>query len=67
MGLSQEKHFQNYHRVLNRAVWSNRAVSQVLLQMLVGVFAPQGPLVMGLDDTIERRRGEKIERERYLS
>ena len=60
MGLSQEKHFQNYHRVLNRAVWSNRAVSQVLLQMLVGVFAPQGPLVMGLDDTIERRRGEKI-------
>src|SRR4028119_1359994 len=60
MGLSQEKHFQNYHRVLNRAVWSSRAVSRVLLQMLVKVFASQGPLVMGLDDTIERRRGEKI-------
>lgn len=60
MGLSQEKHFQNYHRVLNRAVWSSRAVSRVLLQMLVSVFASQGPLVMGLDDTIERRRGEKI-------
>lgn len=60
MGLSQEKHFQNYHRVLNRAVWSSRAVSRVLLQMLVSVFASVGPLVMGLDDTIERRRGEKI-------
>lgn len=60
MGLSQSEHFQNYHRVLNRTVWSSRAVSQVLLQMLIGIFAPQGPLVMGLDDTIERRRGEKI-------
>lgn len=50
----------NYHRVLNRAVWSSRAVSQVLLQLLISIFAPQGPLVMGLDDTIERRRGEKI-------
>ena len=26
MGLSQEQHFQNYHRVLNRAVWSNLAL-----------------------------------------
>jgi hypothetical protein len=60
MGLSQEKHFQNYHRVLNRAVWSSLAVSRVLLGMLLTAFAPTGPLVMGLDDTIERRRGEKI-------
>lgn len=60
MGLSQEKHFQNYHRVLNRAVWSPRAVSLVLLKMLVTTFTPTGPIVMGLDDTIERRRGEKI-------
>jgi hypothetical protein len=28
--------------------------------MLVSIFAPAGPLVMGLDDTIERRKGEKI-------
>jgi hypothetical protein len=25
MGLSAERHFQNYHRVLNRAVWSCRS------------------------------------------
>ena len=27
MGLSADKHFQNYHRVLNRAAWSSLAVS----------------------------------------
>ena len=30
MGLSQEKHFQNYHRVLNRAVWSGLEISRIL-------------------------------------
>src|SRR5215203_2126821 len=60
MGLSQEKHFQNYHRVLNRAVWSGLAAGQVLLSLLVSTFAPTGTIVLGLDDTIERRRGEKI-------
>lgn len=60
MGLSAEKHFQNYHRVLNRAVWSSLEASRLLLGMLVTAFAPFGPIVMGLDDTIERRRGAKI-------
>lgn len=60
MGLSEEKHFQNYHRVLSRAVWSSRAASQVLLKQLVAAFAPTGVLVMGLDDTIERRKGKQI-------
>lgn len=31
MGLDAEKHFQNYHRVLNRAQWSNLEVSNLLL------------------------------------
>jgi len=60
MGKSQEKHFQNYHRVLSRARWSGLAASQLLLSLLVSTFAPTGTIVMGLDDTIERRRGEKI-------
>jgi len=60
MGLSQEVHFQNYHRVLNRAVWSSRKLSQFLLTLLVWTFAPTGPLVLGLDDTLERRRGARI-------
>jgi hypothetical protein len=60
MGLSQERHFQNYHRVLNRTAWSCRHASLILLHLLVTVFAPSGPLVLGLDDTIERRWGPKI-------
>jgi DDE superfamily endonuclease len=60
MGLSADKHFQNFHRVLNRAVWSSREASRVLLGLLVTAFAVFGPVVLGLDDTIERRRGAKI-------
>jgi hypothetical protein len=60
MGLGHLSHFQNYHRVLNRAVWSSRQASGLLLLLLVQVLAPFGPLVLGLDDTLERRRGAKI-------
>ena len=60
MGLSQERHFQNYHRVLNRAVWSNLILSLVLLRLLLDAFLSSGPVLIGIDETIERRRGEKI-------
>jgi len=60
MGLSEEKLFQNYHRVLNRARWLPLAASRLLLQLLIEAFAPEGDLIFGIDDTIERRRGEKI-------
>jgi DDE superfamily endonuclease len=60
MGLQEELHFYNYHRVLNRAVWSSLAASRGLLGLLVTAFAPTGVLVMGLDDHIERRWGERI-------
>ena len=61
MGLSQERQFQNYHRVLNRAKWSSHKLSRILLQLLVRTFvAPDEPVVLGLDDHIERRRGAKI-------
>jgi hypothetical protein len=61
VGLGSEPHFQNYHRVLNRARWSRRAASRILLRLLVESFAPSGPLLVGLDDTIERRWGKKIQ------
>ena len=61
MGLGDERQFQNYHRVLNRARWSSRELSRRLLWMLVEAFVPvDGPVVVGLDETIERRRGAKI-------
>ena len=60
MGLSQERQFQAYHRVLNRAIWSSRALSHTLLKLLVQTFVPSGPIICGLDPTVERRRGAKI-------
>jgi DDE superfamily endonuclease len=60
MGKSQDAPFQNYHRVLNRAVWSSLAAGQILLGLLISAFSLRGPIVLGLDDTIERRRGDKI-------
>ena len=52
--------FARYHRVLNRARWSARAAAEVLLGLLVAAFAPSGPVVIGVDDTLERRWGKRI-------
>jgi hypothetical protein len=61
MGLSTERQFQNYHRVLNRATWSSYALSRILLHLLIRTFVPDDAVVVvGLDETIERRRGGTI-------
>ena len=61
MGLSEEQQFQNYHRVLNRAKWSALAASRILLGLIVCVFVGMGaPLVIGADETLERRKGNEI-------
>jgi hypothetical protein len=59
-GHTHDPHFQNYHRVLNRDRWSCHKAAALLLKLLVAAFAPAGPLVVGLDETLERRKGEKI-------
>ena len=61
MGLSNEAQFQNYHRVLNRDKWSSYVLSRILLRLLLRAFLPpDAPVLVGLDDHIERRRGNKI-------
>ena len=61
MGLSGERQFQNYHRVLNRASWSSLRASQILLRLLVAAFVAVGaPVIVAADDTLERRRGKRI-------
>lgn len=61
MGLSQERQFQNYHRVLNRAHWSSLKVSRILLGLLVATFvAADMPIIVAADETLERRRGKNI-------
>lgn len=53
--------------MLNRAAWSSLALSRVLLERLIMAFAPLGDVVFGLDDTIERRRGDQDQSQRDLS
>ncbi|MEM7788025.1 MAG: transposase [Bacteroidota bacterium] len=52
--------FSAYHRVLSRARWSCLDAARVLLGLLVGRFVPEGPIIVGCDDTIERRWGPTI-------
>jgi hypothetical protein len=59
-GLRRERRFTNYHRILNRVSWEARTAARLLLSLLVAAFAPAGPVVLGIDDTIERRRGKRI-------
>jgi hypothetical protein len=61
MGLATERRFTNYHRVLNRATWSARQGSRILLELLITLLVPAGAtIVLGADDTVERRSGRKI-------
>ena len=60
MGLDQGAGFAVYHRVLSLGRWSSRAVAHRLVLLLVAALVPAGPVVIGLDDTIERRWGGKI-------
>ena len=61
MGLAEDVNFSQYHHVLNRAVWSTLKLSQVLLHLLLQHLGGiDGPLVFGIDETLERRWGRKI-------
>ena len=60
LGLAQEKRFEKYHRVLNRARWSSLQASRILLGLLVQLLPDSHPLLVVVDDTIERRGGKRI-------
>jgi hypothetical protein len=61
MGLGDDPHYSKYHRVLNRDCWSPWLVSKILLSLIILIFLPVGtPLVLLIDETLERRRGKQI-------
>src|SRR5436305_10633325 len=60
MGLAAKPGFARYHEVLSRARWDGRAVAHKLLAQVLDAFLPAGEVVIGIDDTIERRWGAKI-------
>ena len=61
MGLADDRHFTSYHRVLNRARWSPWVLSKILLRLIILLCLPPGaPLLLVIDETLERRWGRKI-------
>ncbi len=60
MGLENEKRYTNYHRVLNRAKWDALNGAKILLGLIIKLLPPEFPLVIGVDESIERRKGKKI-------
>ena len=60
LGLGETAGFAVYHRVLSHGRWCSRALAHRLLVLLVAAFVPTGTVVVGLDDTIERRWGARI-------
>jgi hypothetical protein len=60
MGLSGERRFERYHRVLNRARWSTRQGARILLGLLIAMVPDSWPLVVVVDETLERRKGAQI-------
>jgi hypothetical protein len=47
--------------VLSRANCSNMEASPILVDLLVGAFVSEvAPLVVGVDETLERRQGKRI-------
>ena len=61
MGRSEQRDYARYHEVLNRAVWSPRQAARILLALLLQhLDRGDGPLIFGIDETLERRRGPRI-------
>src|SRR4051812_49502715 len=58
LGLQDDRSLENYQWGANRACWSSRTLSPILLALLLHALVPAGgPVLVGLDDRIERRRG----------
>jgi len=67
MGLSNEVRFEKYHRVLNRAKWNGMSGAKILLGLLIQLLPESLPILIAVDETIERRSGKKNKSERLLS
>lgn len=55
LGMQGEENFDKYHRILSRASWNPLEGGKILLKQLMDGMA--GPLVIAVDEHIERRQG----------
>jgi hypothetical protein len=66
LGLAEHPSFATFHRLLNRNAWSGLALARTLLRLLVTTFVPNGAIILGVDHTLERRRGRHIQPASYF-
>ena len=60
MGLGNVTNFSKCHRVLSRARWDSLAASKILFGLLITLLPIYWPIIIAVDETLERRRGKKI-------
>ena len=60
MGKPDEKRFEKYHRLLNRDRWSCTNCGKVLLGLIILLLPPDFPIIIAIDETLERRKGKNI-------
>jgi len=60
LGLKNLKNFSKFHWVLSGAKWSAFKAAGILLLEIIRVFSPNQEVIIPIDTTIERRKGEKI-------
>ena len=60
MGLENEANFSKYHRVLNAARWDTWQMSKILLGLLLLLVPSELPILIAMDETLERRKGKQI-------
>lgn len=60
MGLASVRNFSKYHRVLSRAKWDGLALAKILLGLLIKLLPNSWPILVAVDERLERRKGRKI-------
>lgn len=60
MGLSSVRNYSKYHRVLSRAKWDSLILAKILFGLLVELLPDSWPILIAVDETLERRKGKKI-------
>ena len=60
LGLSNINNFSKYHRVLSRAKWDGLRLAKILLSLLLQLLPSSWPILIAVDETLERRQGQKI-------
>jgi len=60
MGLASVKNYSKYHKVLSKAKWSGINLAKILLGLLLEITPSSWPVIIAIDETLERRKGKKI-------